>query len=151
MGIGGCSPLLARSEAVLAALNIGAVLIGLASAGLTATVVGLIVGFGLNFLGVDSGPDIGLVVGVLSGLVAGGWMAGSVARHSPRFHGAVMGLLFAALIVVIARLGGGPEATGAVVLLAVISAVVAGVSGWLAGRRKTRRIGTASPSDGRRR
>ena len=134
---------------VLAALNFGALALGLAAAGLSATVVGLVVGFGLDLAGLDSGPDIGLVVGILVGLGTGGWVAGNLARHSSRFHGAVTGLLFAALIVVIARLGGGPEATLQILWLAALSAVVGGLSGWLAGRRKARTIDVASPSDGR--
>lgn len=134
---------------MLAALNFGAVAIGAVAGSLAASVVGLLVGFGLNFVGVESGPDIGLVVGVITGLLVGGWVSGSLARHSARFHGAITGLLMATLIILIARLGGGPEATGAVLGLAVLSAVVAGLSGWLAGRGKARRIGEASPSDDR--
>ena len=134
---------------MLAALNLGAVALGLAAAGLSATVTGLLIGFGLDLVGLEAGPDIGLLVGILTGLVVGGWVAGTLARHSSRFHGAVSGLLFSALIVVIARLGGGPEATLQILWLALLSAVVGGLSGWLAGHRKARRIGDASPSDGR--
>lgn len=144
-----CRGHLARSIPVIAALNIGALGLGLAAAGLSSTLVGLVVGLGLNLVGVDAGPDIGLIVGILTGLVVGGWVAGGLARHSFRFHGAVAGLLFAGLIILIARLGGGPEATLQVLWLALIAIAVGGFSGWLAGRRKTFKLSTASPSDDR--
>ena len=134
---------------MLAALNFGAIALGAVAGSLAATVIGLLLGFGLDLAGLESGPDIGLIVAIVTGLFVGGWISGSLARHSARFHGSITGLLLATLIILIARLGGGPEAAGAVFGLAVLSAVVGGLSGWLAGRRKTRRIGEASPSDGR--
>lgn len=123
---------------MLAALNIGAVLLGVATGGLTASALGLILGSGLTVLGVDQGPGIGLVAGVLSGLAAGGWVAGKRARHSARFHGAVTGLVMAFLVLVIAVLGGSPASTMSVIWLAVLSTFIAGLSGWLAGRRAGR-------------
>jgi putative membrane protein (TIGR04086 family) len=120
---------------VLAALNIGAVLVGVATGGLAASVLGLILGSALTLLGVDEGPGIGLVVGMLSGLAAGGWVSGKRARHSARFHGAVTGLVMAFLVLVIAVLGGSPASTVSVIWLAVMSMAIAGLSGWLAGRR----------------
>jgi hypothetical protein len=63
-------------------------------------------------------------------------VAGHLARHSERFHGAVTGLMLAGLIIVIARLGGSPAGTGSVVWLAILAALIAGFTGWLAGRRK---------------
>jgi len=121
---------------VLAALNFGAVALGVAAGGLTASVVGLVVSGLLTFIGLDSGPDIGLVVGILSGLGAGGWLAGRRAVHSHRFHGMVTGLLLALMIIVIARLGGSPGDTLTVVWLAIVSVVISGFTGWLAGRQK---------------
>jgi putative membrane protein (TIGR04086 family) len=120
---------------VLAALNIGAVLVGVATGGLAASVLGLILGSALTLLGVDQGPGIGLVVGMLSGLAAGGWVSGKRARHSARFHGAVTGLVMAFLVLVIAVLGGSPASTVSVIWLAVLSMAIASLSGWLAGRR----------------
>ena len=134
---------------MLAALNFGAIALGAVAGSLAATVIGLLLGFGLDVAGLESGPDIGLIVGIVTGLFVGGWISGSLARHSARFHGSITGLLLATLIILIARLGGGPEATSAVVLLAALSVFVGGLSGWLAGRRKARRIEEASPSDGR--
>jgi len=124
---------------VLAALNIGAVALGVASGSLAASVFALVVGGGLTIAGVDTGSDIGLVIGILLGLGVGGWVAGAKAKHSGRFHGAITGLLIAFLIVVVARLGGSPASTPTVVWLAVLSILVSGVAGWLADRRKLTR------------
>ena len=122
---------------MLAALNIGAVALGVASGSLTASVFALVVGGGLTVAGIETGSDIGLVIGVLVGLGLGGWVAGTKAKHSERFHGAVTGLLIAFLIMVIARFGGSPAPTPTVVWLAALSILVAGVAGWLAGRKKS--------------
>jgi hypothetical protein len=122
---------------VLAALNIGAVALGVASGSLTASVFALVVGGGLTVAGIETGSDIGLVIGVLVGLGLGGWVAGTKAKHSERFHGAVTGLLIAFLIMVIARFGGSPAPTPTVVWLAALSILVSGVAGWLAGRKKS--------------
>jgi hypothetical protein len=121
---------------VLSALNIVAVALGLASGALVASVLGLILGGGLALLGVDAGPNIGLAVGILGGLLAGGWVAGTRARHSFRFHGAMTGLAMAFVIVIVARFGGSPAPTSQVLWLAFLSVALAGTSGWLAGRRK---------------
>jgi putative membrane protein (TIGR04086 family) len=85
---------------------------------------------------VDEGPDIGLFSGVIIGLAVAGWVAGRMARHSERFHGAVTGLLLAGLVVVLARFGGSPASTASVLWLALLSAVVSGTAGWWAGVRK---------------
>lgn len=121
---------------LLAALNIGAVLIGVAAGGLIASVVGFILGGLLAIAGVDGGAGIGLITGVITGLLAGGWVSGLRARHSERFHGAVTGLALAFVIMVIAILGGSPAPTSQILLLAAIATVLAGTAGWLAGRRK---------------
>ncbi|HEX6286092.1 MAG TPA: hypothetical protein VFZ80_01275, partial [Acidimicrobiia bacterium] len=118
------------------ALNVGAVALGVATGGLTATIVGLVLSGLLTVVGIESGPDIGLVVGVLAGLGAGGWLAGRRSVHSHRFHGMVTGLILAFMIVVIARLGGSPADTLTVIWLAFLSVVVSGLAGWLAGRSR---------------
>lgn len=124
---------------MLAALNLGAVALGVASGLLTASVIALILSGGLSLLGVEGGADIGLVIGIVSGLTAGGWVAGSRAVHSERFHGMVTGLLLAFVVVIIARLGDSPASTAVVIWLAVLSVAISGLAGWLAGRRKRRR------------
>ncbi|MGH8952638.1 MAG: hypothetical protein ACRDX9_14610 [Acidimicrobiia bacterium] len=124
---------------MLAALNVVAIGVGLGAGGLTATLLAFAVGGLLTVVGVDGGADIGLVTGIVGGLAVAGWVSGRLARHSERFHGAVTGLLLAGLIVVVARMGGSPASTVSVIWLAVLAAVTAGLTGWLAGRRK--RIG----------
>ena len=121
---------------VLAALNLGAIAVGVAAGGLAASLVGLVVAGLLSVLGVETGADIGLAVGVFAGLAAGGWLAGWRAVHSQRFHGMVTGLILAFMIMVIARLGGSPAPTWTVLWLAVVAIVVSGLFGWLAGRRR---------------
>jgi hypothetical protein len=122
---------------MLAALNIGAVALGVVSGGLAASVLALVLGGTLTIIGVGGGADIGLVIGVLVGLGTGGWIAGTKAKHSERFHGAVTGLALAFGIMAIARFGGSPAQTVTVVWLAVLSIAVSGLAGSLAGRRKS--------------
>jgi len=121
---------------MLAALNIVAIGLGLGAGGLAATVLALALGGLLTLAGVEGGADIGLVAGVVVGLAVAGWVSGHMARHSERFHGAVTGLLLAGLIVFVARIGGSPAPTVSVLWLALVAAVIAGLAGWLAGRRK---------------
>ncbi len=121
---------------MLAALNPGAILLGVVSGGLTASIVGLVIGSVLTLLGADWGADVGLIVGVLTGLAAGGWLAGRKAAHSERFHGAVTGLAMAFVVMFIARFGGSNARPGSILWLALLSIVVSGFTGWLAGVRK---------------
>jgi putative membrane protein (TIGR04086 family) len=119
---------------MLAALRPGAIVLGVAAGGLVASLVALALGGLLTVLEVDEGADVGLVVGIVLGLAAGGWVSGKRALHSHRFHGQVSGLLLAFLIVIVARLGGSPASTTTILWLALISIVVSGVGGWVAGR-----------------
>lgn len=123
---------------MLAALNLLAVGLGVGAGGLVATLLALALGGGLTLAGVDTGGDIGLIVGVIGGLAVAGWVSGRMAAHSERFHGSVTGLLLAGVVIVVARVGGSPAPTGTVIWLAVLSAVIGGLTGWLAGRAKTR-------------
>lgn len=129
----------AKIRVMLAALNFGAVAIGVAAGGLAASLTALLLSGGLSLAGLHSGPDVGLVAGIVIGLAMGGWVAGLRAVHSERFHGMVTGLLLAFVVVIIARLGGSPASTPVVIWLAVLCVAISGLSGWLAGRRKTRR------------
>ena len=121
---------------MLAALNLVAVGLGIGAGGLSATILALVLGGLLTVAGVQGGADIGLVAGIVGGLAVAGWVSGRMARHSERFHGAVTGLLLAGLIMVVARLGGSPAPTLSVIWLAVLAALISGLTGWLAGRRK---------------
>ena len=121
---------------MLAALNLVAVGLGIGAGGLSATILALVLGGLLTVAGVQGAADIGLVAGIVGGLAVAGWVSGRMARHSERFHGAVTGLLLAGLIMVVARLGGSPAPTLSVIWLAVLAALISGLTGWLAGRRK---------------
>jgi hypothetical protein len=121
---------------MLAALNLAALGLGVGAGGLSATVVAFAISALLSLLGVETGADIGLFLGVLVGFAMAGWVSGRMAKHSERFHGAVSGLLLAGLVVVLARLGGSPASTSSVLWLALLASVVAGTTGWFAGRRK---------------
>lgn len=129
-------PGLWHHHGVLAALDVGAVIIGVASGGLVASLLALLAGGALTLAGVEGGAEMGLIAGILIGLAVGGWVAGARARQSSRFHGAVTGLLLAFLVVVIARLGGSPAPTPTVLWMALLSIVVGGVGGWVAGLRR---------------
>jgi putative membrane protein (TIGR04086 family) len=126
------------SPQLLAALNIGAAMLGVAAGGLSASLAALLLGAGLTVANVDSGADIGLVVGIVIGLVVGGWTSGMRAKHSERFHGAITGLLMAFVIMVVAVLGGSPASTLSIIWLALLAIFISGLSGWLAGRWKLR-------------
>lgn len=128
----------ANIAVVLAALNFGALALGVASGALTASLTGVVTSGLLTLIGFDTGPDIGLVVGILLGLITGGWVAGLRSVHSHRFHGMVTGLVMAALIIFVARRGGSPADTSTIIWLIVLSIAIAGFSGWLAGRRRNR-------------
>jgi hypothetical protein len=121
---------------MLAALNLAAVGLGVGAGGLSATILGLALSGLLSVFGVENGADIGLVTGVICGLALAGWVSGSIARHSERFHGAVTGLVLAGVVILVARLGGSTASTTSVVWLTVIAAFTAGLTGALAGRRK---------------
>jgi LPXTG-motif cell wall-anchored protein len=120
---------------VLAALNLVAVGLGIGAGGLSATILAFAASGLLGLTGADA-PSSGLLVGIILGFAVGGWVAGRMAPHSERFHGAVTGLLLAGVYVVVARMGGSPAGTWSVLWLALIGAVVSGTAGWLAGRRK---------------
>ncbi len=121
---------------MLAALNLGAVVLGVAAGGLAASILSLVLGLGLGLIA-DWGPDVGLVIGIMVGLAVGGWLSGSKSVHSHRFHGSITGLVLAFVIVAIARLGGSPASTGSVLWLALVSIVTGGLAGWLGGRWRT--------------
>lgn len=123
---------------MLAALNFGAVALGVAAASLSASILAVLLGGALTLTGLEGGADIGLVIGVLAGLAIGGWVAGSRALHSERFHGMVTGLLSAFVVVVIARLSNSPAGTPVVIWLAILSIAISGFAGWLTGKKKER-------------
>lgn len=135
---------------MLAALNFGAVALGVAAASLSASIVAVVLGGVLTLTGLEGGADVGLVMGIVSGLAIGGWVAGSRALHSERFHGMVTGLLSAFVVVVIARLGDSPASTPVVIWLAILSIAISGLAGWLTGKKKERVRQTSTDTNGGR-
>ncbi len=121
---------------MIVALNFGALGLGLAGGGLVGSVLGLVIGGALTVFGIDAGADIGLLSGVISGLLSAGWIAGRQSVHSHRFHGSVVGLMFAGVLIFLASLGSARASVFTVAWLAVLSAVVGGVGGWLGGRQR---------------
>lgn len=121
---------------MIAALNFGAVIGGVAAGALSASLFALLFSSLLTLTGMDNGDQVGLVLGVVAGLASGGWVAGSRAQHSERFHGMVTGLLLAFIVIVVARLGGSPASTLVVLWQAFVAVVISGLFGWLAGRKK---------------
>ena len=120
---------------MLASLRVLAILLGLGIGALTATVLSLILWLALTAAGLDDAALAGLTVALLIGLVVGGYAAGRMAVVSHRFHGSVTGLVIAALVLVIARLGGSPAPTAQVLWLALLGVVLGGLGGAIAGRR----------------
>lgn len=127
---------------MLAALRIPALIMGLGSGALAATIVSLLAAVAFQLAGAEGGARAGLVPGMIVGFAVGGYVAGRMAFHSHRFHGSVTGLGLTTLVVFVAR-GGGSEANiTQVLILAVIGIVVGGISGTFAGRRGHRSAGT---------
>ena len=120
---------------MLASLRIIAVLTGLGIGALVATLLSLVLWALLAALGFDDAALAGLTVAILVALGVGGYAAGRMAIVSHRFHGSVTGLVFAALVLVIARLGGSPAPTAQVLWLSLLAVVLGGFGGSLAGRR----------------
>ncbi|MDH3190417.1 MAG: hypothetical protein OEM39_07245 [Acidimicrobiia bacterium] len=121
---------------MLAALNLTAIGLGLAAGGLAATLVGLVAGGLLTVIGVPDGADIGLLAGVISGLLVSGLVAGRLSVHSHRFHGSVVGLVFAGLLIALASFGAAQVSVVTVIWLATLSAAVGGLGGWWSGRNR---------------
>ena len=123
---------------MIAAVKIAAVALGIGAGALLATVAALALWVPLAWAGVESAPLIGLTFAVVLGLLAAGFVSGRMAPAFARFHGSLAGLGLAALVLVIARLGGSPAPTSRVLLLAVLGIALGGLGGVAAGRRRKR-------------
>ncbi|MFP5331440.1 MAG: TIGR04086 family membrane protein [Acidimicrobiia bacterium] len=121
---------------MLASLRIVALLLGLGIGALTATVLSLVFWLVLSAGGFEDAALAGLTVALLVALTVGGYAAGRMAVVAHRFHGSVTGLALAALVLVIARLGGSPAPTAQVLWLALLGVVLGGLGGTLAGMRR---------------
>jgi hypothetical protein len=100
-----------------------------AAAGLALSVLVAVVGVLLGF------PAIGAVVGI----VAGGYLAGRIARRDGLFHGAVVGVL-AIILTSIAASAGNPNVsnilvdTATIIVSDVLLLLFASAGGWLSTR-----------------
>ncbi|HEY7563519.1 MAG TPA: hypothetical protein VIA81_01205 [Acidimicrobiia bacterium] len=84
----------------------------------------------------EAAPGLVLTTSLLIGLVAAGYCAGRLAPFNGRFHGSIAALGIAAVVLIVARLGGSPAPIAQVLLLALIAAVLGGVAGWMASRQR---------------
>lgn len=128
---------------MLASLRLPALLAGVGSGTLASALLAVAVGGVLTAAGVPDGAVVALAPSIVVGIGIGGYVAGRFATLSSRFNGSVTGLLVAAVVVGIARLGGSPAPTPEVILLAAIGITAGGVGGQFAARRVARNGGDA--------
>lgn len=121
---------------MLAAVRVVAVLLGLGAGALTSTVLGIVAWLALAMAGFAE-PLAGLAPAILVGFGVGGYVAGRLAVASHRFNGSLAGLALAALVVVIAVLGGSPAPPLQVLLLAGLGILIGGLGGSLGKQRKS--------------
>lgn len=112
------------------------VMLGLGAGALAATAVGL--GLWFLFAALDlADPLAGLLPAIFIGFLVAGVVAGWMARTSAGFNGAVAGFGLAALVVVIAVLGGSPAPPLQTLLIAVLGILTGRIGGVIGGRRRT--------------
>lgn len=121
---------------MLAVLRLRAILLGLAAGCLVSAVLFIIGLLIARLTRAEAAPGLSLSVSLIAGLFSAGYAAGHMAPVNGRFHGSITGLGVAAIVIVVARLGGSPAPTGQVLLLALIAIVLGGLGGWLGGRRR---------------
>ncbi len=121
---------------MIASLRIIAIALGVGIGSLTATVLALLFWGVLAFAGFEDAPLAGLTASIVVGFGVAGYSAGRLAPHTHRFHGSVAGLGLAALVLIIATLGGSPAPITQVLLLFALGIVIGGFGGVLGGRRR---------------
>ncbi len=95
-----------------------------------------LLGWGLlAVLGVEDPATTAIIVGAPVGAVAGGWLAGRTAFRAV-FHGALTGVVFAGLVILLSVLDGSPAPAITMVGFLVGGGVLGAVGGWLALRRR---------------
>jgi putative membrane protein (TIGR04086 family) len=117
-------------------VRLGAVGAGVAAGSLLSTLVGLVVWPVLELLDLEGAAQTAITLGVVGGLFGGGFISGRMVTLSYLFHGALTGLGMAALILVVARLGGSPAPTPQVLWLAILAITLGGMGALLGGRRR---------------
>lgn len=121
---------------MLTTIRVAGVVFGLGAGALAASAVGLGLWLMLAALGASE-PLAGLLPAMLVGFAVAGWVAGRMAHTAAGFNGSVSGLALAALVVLIAVLGGSPAPPLQTVLLAVIGILTGRIGGVLAARRQS--------------
>lgn len=111
--------------------------IGVGAAFLALGIVTL-VGWGvLALFGVEDAATAAIVAGAPVGAVAGGWLAGRTAIRAV-FHGALTGVLFAGLVILLSVLDGSPAGAGTMIGFLVGGGALGALGGWLVERRRAR-------------
>lgn len=121
---------------MIASLRLLAVLGGIGIGSLSATVLALALWAVLAAFGSEDAPLAALTASVIIGFGFAGYTAGRLAPHTHRFHGAVAGLGLAALVFVIALIGGSPAPLAQILLLLALGIVIGGAGGIAGGRRR---------------
>ena len=120
----------------MAAVKWGLVALGTAAGALITTVLSLLFWAILAAAGMDDAPLAGLTAALVVGFGAAGVTAGRLAPYFHRFHGSLAGFGLAALLVVVALLGGSPAPTPQVLLAAAFGILLGGIGGVVGGRRR---------------
>lgn len=111
------------------------VAIGVAASFLALGIITLL-GWGLlAVLGVEDPATTAIIAGAPVGAVVGGWLAGRTAFRAV-FHGALSGVVFAGLVILLSVLDGSPAPATTMVGFLVGGGALGAVGGWLALRRR---------------
>jgi hypothetical protein len=119
---------------LLAGIRISSIAIGVAAATLVAAVVSLLAG---ALIGADQ--SLSVLIGLLFAFFAAGYGAGRTALHSFGFHGAVSGIAFSAVVMLVARLSGAPSNPTEVLILAIVGMTLGSLGGNTGRRAAVRR------------
>lgn len=111
------------------------VAIGLGASFLALGIITLLGWALLAVLGVEDPATTAIVAGAPVGAVAGGWLAGRTAVRAV-FHGALTGVVYAGLVILLSVLDGSPAAATTMVGFLVGGGLLGAVGGWWALRRR---------------
>ncbi len=118
------------------------VVYGLATAFLAMALVTLAAWLALALLSVDEPAVVGAVIGAPVGALVGGFIGGRTAVRSV-FHGGIVGVLFAGAVTILSVLDGSPASLPTMIGFFAAGALLGGIGGWLAERRRGRRDAAA--------
>lgn len=121
---------------VLGILRPKAVLLGLSGGALGSGLVFVVVALLARVTRSETVAAVALTLSVLVGFGIGAFLAGRLAIVNGRFHGSITALAMAAIVIVVARMGGSAAPLSSVLLLALIAIVVGGLCGSLGARAR---------------